>query len=68
LVAPLPILMGLVAPRQVKWAIVDWILGSGQATLDVGVRGTTLSSALNPKETVILPIESPRAVYTRFPG
>jgi hypothetical protein len=40
----LPVLMRLVALVHVKWAILEWILGSRQTTLDVGVRGTTPSS------------------------
>jgi hypothetical protein len=49
----LPVLMRLVALGHVKWAILEWILGSRQTTLDAGVRGTTLSSSLDPNETVI---------------
>ena len=49
----LPVLMRLVALGHVKWAILDRILGSRQTTLDVGVRGTTLSSSLDPNETVL---------------
>jgi hypothetical protein len=40
----LPVQMRLVALGHVKWAIFESILGSRQTTLDVGVRGTTLSS------------------------
>jgi hypothetical protein len=49
----LQVLMRLVALRHVKWAILGWRLGSRQATLEVGVRGTTLSSALEPNEPII---------------
>ena len=50
---PLQVLLWLVVLRHVKWAILEWILGSRQVTLDVGVRGTTLSSSLDPNQTVI---------------
>ena len=45
--------MWLVALRHLKWAIFEWILESHRVTLDVGVRGPTLSSALDPNESVI---------------
>jgi hypothetical protein len=40
----LPVLLRHVALGHVKLAILEWILGSRQTTLRVGVRGTTLSS------------------------
>jgi hypothetical protein len=45
--------MWLVVLRNVKWAILEGILGSRQVTPDVGVHGTTLRSSLDPNETVI---------------
>jgi hypothetical protein len=45
--------MWLVVLRHVERAILEGILGSRQVTLDVGVRGTTLRSSLDPNETVI---------------
>jgi len=45
--------MWLVVLRHVKSAILEWILGTRQVTPDVGVRGTTLSSSLDPNEAVI---------------
>ena len=45
--------MWLVVLRHVQWAILAWILGSRQVTLDVGERETTMSSSLDPIETVI---------------
>jgi hypothetical protein len=45
--------MWLVVLRHVRWAILARILGSRQVTLDVDERGTTLSSSLDPNETVI---------------
>src|SRR5262249_2560100 len=64
----LPVLMRLVALGHVKWAILEWNLRSRQVTLEVGVRGTTLSSSLDPNETVIRAGVRPRSIGGRPSG